>query len=289
MKKPIILVTGAEGQLGCEIKVLSKHEPEYNFIFIDKKEVDLTNERDFLSFTDKYNFKYLINCAAYTAVDLAENEKELAREVNESVPEMLARFCKSKGVRLIHISTDYVFDGSGNRPITESIAPNPISVYGKTKLNREKRAIEIDNYAYVIRTSWVYSSHGKNFVKTMLTLGKQRDELNVVYDQIGSPTNATDLAEVIITIIKKIENGIDNPGIYHYSNEGAVSWFDFAVEIMRLANLKCKINPILTYEYPTAAQRPVFSVLDKSKIKKAFDIKIPHWTKSLEKTIKELK
>lgn len=288
MKEPLILVTGSDGQLGSETKRASEVFYDFKFLFIDKKDVDLSDESAFKNYADSYDIKYLINCAAYTAVDLAEKEIELAALVNESVPGMLAMYCKDKGIRMIHISTDYVFDGNGNKPISEDEFTNPVSVLGKTKLGGERKVLEALPNAYVIRTAWVYSVFGKNFVKTMIALGKQRDSLNVVYDQIGSPTNAADLADAILKIIQCIETGNDIPDIYHYSNEGVISWFDFAYEVMRQAKLNCKVNPILTHEYPTAAKRPAFSVLNKTKIKQTFGIQIPYWTESLEKTIKEL-
>lgn len=288
MKKPIILVTGSDGQLGSEIQRLSKQFALYDFLFIDKKDVDLTNPSAFTSYAHNFQIKYLINCAAYTTVDVAEKEQEIAAIVNESVPQMLAGYCKENDIRMIHVSTDYVFDGNGNKPLPEEALPNPLSVYGLTKLNGEKRVLEILPDSYVIRTAWVYSVYGKNFLKTMLTLGKQRPELNVVYDQVGSPTCAADLAMAMVSMIGSIEEGIDVPGVYHYSNEGVISWYDFAVEIVKQAKLNCKINPILSHEYPTAAKRPAFSVLNKSKIKRTFNLNIPHWADSLEKTIKEL-
>lgn len=288
MKKPIILVTGSDGQLGSELKRASGNFHSFQFLFIDKKDLDLSDENAFKSYAENFEIKYIINCAAYTAVDLAEKETELAVAVNEFVPGMLASYCKEKAIRMIHISTDYVFDGNGNRPINESDSPNPLSVYGHTKLNGERKVLEILSDAYILRTAWVYSLFGKNFVKTMLTLGKQRNELNVVYDQVGTPTNAADLASAILQIIVSIESGQDSPGVYHYSNEGVTSWYDFATLIMRLGSLSCKVNPISSHEYPTDAKRPTFSVLDKSKIKRTFEIQIPHWTESLEKTIKEL-
>ena len=288
MKKPIILVTGSEVQLGNALKRHADRFSDFDFLFIDKNDVDLTDETDFIDFANEYQVKFLINCAAYTAVDLAEKEREIAQIVNADVPFMLARYCKQRNIRLIHISTDYIFDGAGNSPLTESSRTNPLSVYGSTKLEGERRVLEALSDAYVIRTSWVYSIFGKNFLKTMVNLGKQREELQVVFDQVGSPTCAGDLAEAILTIIQCIEAGEDFPGIYNYSNEGVISWYDFAVEIMKKANLSCKIIPIRTSEYPTAATRPVFSVLDKAKIKTVFGLTISHWSTSLEKTIKEL-
>lgn len=288
MKNPIILVTGSEGQLGSELKRLSGQYAGFRFLFIDKNDVDLTTEKAFVDFADQHSLTYLVNCAAYTAVDLAEKENEVAHQVNAEVPFMLARYCRQKNIKFVHVSTDYVFDGGGNVPLTEISPTHPLSVYGATKLAGERKVLETLSDAYVIRTAWVYSIFGKNFLKTMLTLGKQREEVNVVFDQVGSPTCSRDLAEAILQIIQHIEEGEDFPGIYHYSNEGVISWYDFAVAIMKIANLPCKVTPILSKEYPTPARRPVFSVLDKTKIKSVFKLAVPHWTTSLEKTIKEL-
>lgn len=288
MKKPVLLVTGSEGQLGSEIKLLANHYSGYAFLFIDKEDLDLTDESAFVEYANLHQPDYIINCAAFTAVDLAEKENEVATKVNADVPAMLATYCRANDTRLIHISTDYVFDGNGNIPVSEEHLPNPLSVYGVTKLNGEKRVLEILPNAYLIRTSWVYSVFGKNFLKTMLSLGKQRQELNVVVDQVGTPTCARDLADAILKVIQSIDQGIDVPGIYHYSNEGVTSWYDFATEIMKMANLNCSVSPISASEYPTAAKRPVFSVLNKSKIKKTFNLNIPHWRQSLEKTLNEL-
>lgn len=288
MRKPVVLVTGSKGQLGNEISLIA---PDYNFlsfVFIDKEEVDISDEEKLNHYLGQFKIDYIINCAAYTAVDLAEKEQEIAQKVNELAPLFLAKYCKQNSVRLIHISTDYVFDGESNKPINETSPTNPLSVYGITKLAGEKRIQEILSNAYIFRTAWVYSVFGKNFVKTMLNLGRQKDQLNVVVDQVGTPTCARDLANTILVVIKNIEEGNDVPGIYHYTNEGVTSWYDFAVAIFELAGLNCKVNAIPSSAYPTPARRPVFSVLDKSKIKQTFTLDIPHWRVSLSKTLKEL-
>lgn len=283
-----ILVTGANGQLGSEIKQLSTKN-DYNFEFIDREELDLNNLGSIGQFLNISNPNFIINCAAYTAVDKAEDEPELARIINADAPNEIAKFCKANCSRLIHISTDYVFDGDFDRPIKESDRPNPKSVYGKTKLEGEKAVNEILDSAYIIRTAWVYSAFGSNFVKTMLRLGKEREELNVVDDQIGSPTYARDLAAAILHIIQEIEKGNDQPGLYHFSNEGVCSWYDFACEIMEIAELDCKVNAIPTSEFPTKAKRPAYSVLDKTKLKQAYGIGIKHWSNSLSNCLSEIK
>ena len=275
-----ILVTGSKGQLGSEIRFLSTNY-NFEFVFVDFEELDLSKTESIHPFLKNVNPDFIINCAAYTAVDKAEDEPEIAAQINEHAPAEIAKFCRESDCRLIHISTDYVFDGKFDRPIKEDDLPNPTSVYGLTKLNGEKAIQEeLTNY-YIIRTSWVYSKFGNNFVKTMMRLGEERDEINVVSDQFGTPTWARDLAKTILTIISEINKGNDHPGIYHFSNEGEISWFDFAVEIMRLANLDCKVNPIATADYPTRAKRPGYSVLDKSKLKLVFGQNMTSWKESL--------
>jgi dTDP-4-dehydrorhamnose reductase len=283
----IILVTGANGQLGSEIRYLSSYS-DHSFIFCDIEEMDLSNRESILDFLEANKPDFIISCGAYTAVDKAEEEPELVHKINAVAPQVIAEFCKSNKIRLIHISTDYVFDGEFNRPITEGDKPNPQSVYGRTKLEGETNVIALLMNAYIIRTSWVYSTFGNNFAKTMLRLGGERDEINVVNDQIGTPTYARDLGKVILTIIDQIQSGNDQPGVYHFSNEGVCSWYDFAVEIMRKSNSKCKVNPIPSVQFPTKAKRPTFSVLDKSKLKKTFAIKNSHWTMSSNDCIKLL-
>jgi dTDP-4-dehydrorhamnose reductase len=289
LKRPLILVTGYRGQLGSEIVLASKNFKTFDFLHLDREEADLTIESSFLSFVGDKPINYIINCAAYTAVDQAEVDQENATRLNAGVPAMLADYCLKNNARLIHISTDYVFDGNGNTPIHEDTKPNPASVYGKTKLSGEDQILKRLSNAYILRTAWVYSVFGKNFVKTMLALAKQKKELNVIYDQIGTPTNARDLAMAILKIIDSVEKGFDQPGIYHYSNEGVTSWYDFSVAIFKLANVDCKVSPIFTKDYKTAAVRPLFTLLDKSKIKRTFNLSIPHWMESLEVTINELK
>lgn len=257
--------------------------------FVDLAELDITNEDSVRTFAAKKNHDFIINCAAYTAVDKAEEEKELAEKVNATAVRILADLCKEKKSRLIHISTDYVFDGEFNQPIEETAKPNPLSVYGKTKLHGEQYVQSILSDAYIIRTAWVYSTFGQNFVKTIYNAAKQRPELNVVADQYGSPTYARDLALAILTIVDSIATGRkDQPGVYHYSNEGAISWFDFAYFIKEHFHLSCRVNAIRTSEYKTAAVRPKFSVLDKSKIKATFGITIPHWSQSLLECLNKL-
>lgn len=280
-----ILVTGGNGQLGNEFKQLAE-ESAYKFVFCDIEEMDLSNKDSILKFLNENPVDFIISAGAYTNVDGAENDEELAKLVNGIAPGIIAEFCRKNSTRVIHISTDYVFDGEFSKPINEDAVPNPKSVYGETKLLGEQ-AIEqsLDNY-YIIRTSWVYSSFGKNFVKTMLRLGAEKEQLNVVCDQIGTPTYAKDLAEVIMRLIEGINSGNDKPGIYHYSNEGICSWYDFAFEIMRQSGLDCQVIPVNSDQFPTVADRPNFSVLDKSKIKQSLNIEIPHWRSSLEVALK---
>jgi dTDP-4-dehydrorhamnose reductase len=284
-----ILVTGSKGQLGNEIRSLSKDFTHFAFTYIDIDELDLSNETDIRNYFNDKNFNAIINCAAYTAVDLAEDNEALAFKVNSESARILAQIAKQKKIRLIHISTDYVFNGESNHPIAESASPSPLSVYGHSKLEGEKHVLALLPDAYVIRTAWVYSTFGKNFVKTISTLAKQRNELSVVADQIGSPTYANDLAAAILQIVDSIfTKKIDHPGIYHYSNEGVISWYDFAWFIVKYYKLPCEIKPIRTEEYKTRAVRPKFSLLDKRKIKNTFGITPPHWYDSLVKCLEKL-
>ncbi|MGQ7869263.1 dTDP-4-dehydrorhamnose reductase [Sunxiuqinia sp. sy24] len=286
-----ILVTGAEGQLGSAIKAQAADLKDFQFLFTDIQELDLTNQAAVSLFVDTEEPDYIINCAAYTAVDIAEKEADLARLINTKVPAYLGRMGKKHQAKVIHVSTDYVFDGTSYTPYTENDLVNPESVYGKSKLNGEIALLKEAPSSMVIRTSWLYSSYGKNFLKTMVKLGEERDELRVVSDQVGTPTYAGDLAQVILTIISKTENKLCDwkPGIYHYSNEGVCSWYDFAKAIHELAGITCYVHPIATEEYPTPAVRPSYSVLNKSKIKRIFGIQIPYWRDSLKKCIIELK
>ena len=281
-----ILVTGSNGQLGSEIKELSSNY-EYNFFFTNKDSLDITNEQSIKSFIENNNVNVIINCSAYTAVDKAETEQISADKVNRKAVKKLAKISKEKDIKFIHISTDYVFDGTNNRPYCEEYKTKPNSVYGQTKLDGELEMIKINPYnSIIIRTSWVYSAFGNNFVKTMIKLGKEKDELGVIFDQIGTPTSATDLAKTILDILPKINN--KKVEIYNYSNEGVLSWYDFAKEIMKMTKIDCRINPIETFQYPTPASRPHYSLLNKSKIKKDFNIDIPYWKDSLDRCLKKM-
>lgn len=274
-----ILVTGSNGQLGSEIHELSTHYP-YQFFFTDRSQLDISDEKAIEQFVITHNINAIINCAAYTAVDKAESECEKAYDINANAVKTLALLSKKYATTLIHISTDYVFDGMHFQPYTEKHTTKPLSVYGKSKCAGEKTLLEINPaHAIIIRTSWVYSAYGNNFVKTMLRLTKEREALNVIYDQIGTPTYAKDLAYTILEILPKIDNKMVE--IYHYSNEGVTSWYDFAKEIISFANFTCKIEPITTDNYPLPAKRPYYSLLNKSKIKQTFGITIPHWKESL--------
>lgn len=283
-----ILVTGSKGQLGSEIARLAASHFGDQFTFVDIDEMDLGSKDAIEKYFEDKQFELIINCAAFTAVDKAEEDTVLAYKINAEAVGTIAAICKRKAIRLIHISTDYVFDGEGNRPITEDAKPNPLSVYGKSKLEGELAVMRILDNAYVIRTAWVYSTFGKNFVKTIAKLARERDVLNVVDDQIGSPTYARDLATAILEIVSSIKNGVDVPGVYHYTNEGVISWFDLASFIVRYYNLTCKINPIPSEEYKTLAVRPKFSVLNKRKIKETFGVDIPYWYDSLIECLKDI-
>jgi len=278
-----ILITGSNGQLGSEIQKLSTNY-NYNFFFTTKDTLDITNKNSVKEFVKQNSIDVIINCAAYTAVDKAESEQKEANLVNKKAVKNLAQISKENSIKFIHISTDYVFDGKNFKPYIEYDITNPQGVYGQTKLDGEEAMIKISPLnSIIIRTSWVYSSFGNNFVKTMLKLGKQKNELDVVFDQIGTPTYAVDLAKTILDILPKIQN--KKIKIYHYSNEGVVSWYDFAKAIFEISNIDIKINPIQTKDYSTKAIRPNYSVLDKSKIKKKFNITIPYWKDSLKECL----
>jgi dTDP-4-dehydrorhamnose reductase len=286
MKK--ILVTGANGQLGSELKKLSKAE-QFEFIFTDVNELDITDTEACTTFFDEVKPSFVINCAAYTAVDKAESDRELAWKVNVDAVRNLAISCSICDSYLIQISTDYVFDGKSSTPYVEQDLVHPQSEYGRSKAAAEVEALSYSK-SLVIRTSWLYSTFGNNFVKTMIRLGKERESINVVFDQIGTPTYAEDLASAILRIIDKINSEEKNfiAGIFHYSNEGVCSWYDFACAIMQLNNLNCKVYPIETKKYPTPAKRPEFGVLNKAKIKSTYGIEINHWYSSLERMIDSL-
>lgn len=283
-----VLVTGENGQLGSEIKSLSANYPQYNFSFVDRSSLDLSNLCKLEEYFDDKSFSFIINCAAYTAVDKAESEADLANTVNNKGLSLLAKIAKNKGISFIHISTDYVFDGTNHMPYVETDKTNPQSVYGQTKYEGENSILELNlKNSLIIRTSWVYSTFGNNFVKTMLRLGNEKDELGVIFDQVGTPTYAKDLAKTILDILPQIKNTTTQ--LYHFSNEGVCSWYDFAKAIFELSDISCKVNPIETKDYPTAAKRPHYSLLNKSKIKQDFAIEIPYWKDSLKDCLTTLK
>lgn len=283
MKK--ILITGANGQLGSEIRVLSPLFPAFDFVFADRSEFSLESESEILSFLEETKANYLVNCAAYTAVDKAETEVELADLVNHKAVALLAKWSFENNCKLIHISTDYVFEGTSEIPLKENDRTNPQNEYGRTKLLGERACQENNPDSIIIRTSWVYSEFGANFVKTMLRLMNERESISVVNDQIGSPTYAKDLAEVIFKIIE-IESW--HPGIYNFSNEGEISWFEFALAIKEISGSSCDVKGIPSEAYPTPAKRPAYSLLDKTKIKEVYKIKIPDYKSSLEKCLNNL-
>ena len=283
----VILVTGALGQLGQSLQFIAREYPDDQFLFASSQDLDITNFNQVHSFFEKNKIDFCINTAAYTAVDKAETESEKAYQINVTGPKNLAIACQKYRATLIHISTDFVFDGTNLNPYKEDDLTNPIGVYGQTKLEGEKEVISNCKNHFIIRTSWVYSEFGNNFMKTMLRLAQDRDELNVVADQIGTPTNAVDLAKAILQIItfSTHHSPSNNYGIYNFSNEGKCSWYDFAEEIFKVNNISIKVNPIPTAAYPTPAKRPKYSVLDKSKIKVTFGLQIKTWKDSLHKII----
>ncbi|NGM73080.1 dTDP-4-dehydrorhamnose reductase [Sphingobacterium sp. SGL-16] len=276
MKK--ILITGAAGQLGSELRDLYKERADLIPFFLDREQLALDDTSSIKEVLKKYNPDFIIHVAAFTAVDRAESEIELADKVNHLASGEIAKYCKEYGAKLIAISTDYVFDGNSSSPLCEDAEVGPINVYGETKLKGEQAIQRYCPQSIIIRTAWVYSTHGNNFVKTMLRLMNERDEITVINDQIGSPTYALDLARLIVGII---DCGSWRAGVYHYSNEGEISWFDFAVAIKEIKKLQCTIHAIPTSAYPTPAKRPKFSLLNKSKIKNTYAIKIPYWKDSL--------
>ena len=280
-----ILVTGCNGQLGNEMQLLEESYPQHTYFNTDVQELDITDRQAIDQFVAEHEIDGIVNCAAYTAVDKAEDNEELCQKLNAEAPAYLANAIGSRGGWMIQISTDYVFDGTQHTPYVEDDDTCPNSVYGKTKLVGELNVQKLCQRSMIIRTAWLYSTFGNNFVKTMIRLGKEKPELGVIFDQIGTPTYARDLAKVIMTAVNK---GI-KPGVYHFSNEGVISWYDFTKAIHRLAGITtCHVRPLHTAEYPTPAARPHFSVLDKTKIKAAYDIEVPYWEESLEACIKEL-
>jgi dTDP-4-dehydrorhamnose reductase len=286
MSQPVILVTGANGQLGKELQVLHAHYPQFRFVFASREDLKLHHFGLVENYFIGLQPDYCINCAAYTAVDKAESEPDVAMLVNGEAVGHLAAVCKKFGTRLIHISTDYVFDGESETPHREEDPTGPVSVYGRSKLWGEELCRKENHEAIIIRTAWVYSEFGHNFVKTMMRLMKERAELNVVNDQVGAPTYARDLAEAIMQILV---SGKWEPGTYHYSNKGKISWYDFATEIKRLTASGCVVQPIPTAAYPTPARRPHFSLLDTGKISKTYGVSIPEWQESLAKCIEQLR
>lgn len=285
-----ILVTGSNGQLGNEIRRISaNHENNFRFFFTDVAELDITDLKAVDSFIKENNIKYIINCAAYTAVDKAEDDVDLCYKINRDAVANLGLAATNNNAKVIHISTDYVYDGTANKPYVETDTVNPQSVYGKSKQEGEAELLKACADSIIIRTAWLYSIFGSNFVKTMIKLGKEREALNVVADQKGTPTNGTDLAKTIVKILDFSEANGFKPGIYHYSNEGATTWYDFTLAIHKEAGINtCKVNPITTEQYPVKATRPKYSVLDKTKIKSTFNLTIPKWEESLNNCIKEL-
>lgn len=284
MKK--ICLLGATGQLGQEILALNNQTKKFLIFPYGSKDVDITDEKALMNLFGTNEFNMVINCAAYTAVDKAETEEEKSFLINSQAVKYIAQACSNHDLmKLIHVSTDFVFDGTVTSPLKETDPTNPIQVYGRTKLEGEQWVKET---GIVVRTSWLYSSFGNNFVKTMMRLGRERDSINVINNQFGTPTYAADLAYTILKMCET-ENLKDVSGIYHYSNEGQASWYDFAVKIMELAEIDCQVNPIPDTEYPTPAKRPKYSVMDKSKIKKDFNLEIPQWEVSLKKCIEIIK
>lgn len=285
MEKPVIIVSGKNGQLGSELKDVSASFPHFEFYFFDRAELDIANNNAITAVFERYKPAYFINTAAYTAVDKAETEQEQAYLINAEATGNIANACKAQGSKLIHISTDYVFNGNGSEPYKETDATDPVNYYGYTKWMGEQLALQNNAQTIVIRTSWVYSVYGNNFVKTMLRLMKERSDLNVVNDQFGTPTYAKDLSEAIMQIIDQHNF---HPGIYHFSNEGAISWYQFATAIKEIKQLNCNVHPIPSSQYPTPAKRPAYSVLSKEKIQSAFGIQLKPWQQSLAECLEKL-
>lgn len=285
-----ILVTGSYGQLGNEIRILTENEKDFKMFLTDVDTLDICDYDAVEKFVSENKIDLILNCAAYTAVDKAEDNEEICRKVNALAPFNLAKAAAKYDAGFIHISTDYVFDGTSCVPYTEDMPATGLSIYGKTKREGELKIQEILPDAVIIRTAWLYSEFGNNFVKTMIKLGKEREALNVVFDQVGTPTYALDLAKAMITVAKKMfSDGNIYGGIYHFTNEGVCSWYDFTLKIHELSGITtCKVSPIESKDYPAKAPRPSFSVLNKAKIKKTFGIEIPHWEQSLKQCLFKL-
>lgn len=277
-----ILITGANGQLGNELQLMSKNYPQFSYIFTDIAELDICDKAAVEAFVESHKVDAIVNCAAFTAVDKAESEEAKAAMINSDAPAYLASAVERRGGTLVQISTDYVFPGNACKPIGEDCPTAPDSAYGRTKLAGEIAAQKACKNTVIIRTAWLYSTFGHNFVKTMIKLGRERDKLGVVFDQVGTPTYARDLARAIMQILEK---GVV-PGVYHFTNEGVTSWYDFTIMIHKLAGISgCRVSPLHTEDYPTPATRPHYSVLDKSKIKNTFGIEIPYWVDSLKECV----
>ena len=277
----IVLVTGANGQLGNSIRARVDKYPGYKFLFTDIDTLDICDKEAVRRFVEENEVRYVLNCAAYTAVDKAEENVELCGRINRDAVRNIGEAARKVGAKVIHVSTDYVFDGTSCRPYREEDAPAPVSVYGRTKLEGEEALMKACPESVIIRTAWLYSEYGNNFLKTVLRLARERDELRFVFDQVGTPTYAGDLALALLTVLEKAEAGKFVPGIYHFSDEGVCSWYDFTVKILRIAGLDKRVIPIESEDYPTPARRPHYSVLNKGKIKSVYGLAIPHWESSL--------
>lgn len=275
-----VLVTGSKGQLGNEVQVLASSYSQFEFIFTDVEELDICDRKAVENYFAKRKIDVLLNCAAYTAVDKAEEDVELCYRINEKAVGILGEIAAEYGTRVVHVSTDYVFDGTSYRPYTEDMPVCPATVYGKSKLAGEQLLMDACPTAVIVRTSWLYSSFGNNFVKTMMRLGKERGTLNVIFDQVGTPTYAADLADTLLQIISADKFV---PGIYHYSNEGVCSWYDFTISIHKMAGINCRVLPIESKDYPAKTPRPHYSVLNKNKIKSNYNIQISHWEDGLRR------
>lgn len=275
-----VLVTGSKGQLGNEVQVLAPSYSQFEFIFTDVEELDICDRKAVENYFAKRKIDVLLNCAAYTAVDKAEEDVELCYRINEKAVGILGEIAAEYGTRVVHVSTDYVFDGTSYRPYTEDMPVCPATVYGKSKLAGEQLLMDACPAAVIVRTSWLYSSFGNNFVKTMMRLGKERGTLNVIFDQVGTPTYAADLADTLLQIIS-VDKFV--PGIYHYSNEGVCSWYDFTISIHKMAGINCRVLPIESKDYPAKTPRPHYSVLNKNKIKSNYNIQISHWEDGLRR------
>jgi dTDP-4-dehydrorhamnose reductase len=286
MREMKIVITGANGQLGKELQWLALGYSQFDFIFLSKEDLPIHDKKKVNDFFQSVKPAYCINCAAYTAVDRAETNQQIAFQINAEAVGIISSACKLQRTRLIHISTDYVFNGNSEIPLKEDDPTQPVNSYGASKLKGEELAMQNNDATIIIRTAWLYSAFGNNFVKTMIRLMNEKESINVINDQVGSPTYAGDLAKAIMNIIS---NGKFVAGIYHYSNEGRISWYDFAEEIKDLIKSNCRINPIPSSDYPTAAKRPRFSLLDKTKIKNIYGIEIPEWKSSLITCINQLK